>query len=224
MQILPIDFVLDDRELTRWHNTWSIERYGAGCLTPERYYKNYADVDRFVTDCTPKEGDENILSEKAERDRVLELLLRMRKLTRELKGIGASRFLSLQEIKQKREERGMLYREYIEIAQGETATNNAATEHKQETEREKKYFAKAIDAGMMEKTYNGYRWIYNNGLKASLAYFLNKVFNPDGFGRIPYKRLECLFEVKCLAVAVSKLLEVKKEQKWRAPIDALFQN
>lgn len=222
MQILPIDFILDDRELTKWHEAWSVERYGEECLNPAKYYKNYADVDRFETDCTPKEGDENILSEKAERDRVLELLLRMRKLTRELKGIGASRLLSLQEIKQKREERKMLYREYIEITQGETTTNQEATKHKQETEREKKYFAKAIDAGLMEKTDNGYRWIHNGGMKASLGYFMNKVFNPRGTTQIPYRRMEELFNLSRLDTATDQAITAKKPQKWRKEIDTLF--
>ena len=219
MQILPIDFMLDDRELTQWHNTWSIERYGDGCLTPERYYKNYADGDRFVTDCTPKEGDENILNEKEERERVLELLLRIRKLTRELKGIGASRFLSLQEIKQKREEREMLYREYIEITQGGTATNKAATEHKQETERERKYFARAIKEGYIEQADNGFRWLFGgNKGQARLGYFCQKVYSQPR----PISRLEKLFNVRKLSASITNAgFEAKREdvKEWRREMD-----
>ena len=38
-----------------------------------------------------------------------------------------------------------------------------------ETEREKIYFAKAVEADLMEKTDRGYRWLHNNGLKARLG-------------------------------------------------------
>ena len=209
MQILPIDFVLDDRELTQWHDAWSVERYGKECLNPERYYKNYADGDRFATDGTPKEGDENILDEKAEQDRVLELLLRIRKLTRELKGLGASKLLSSQERKQKREEREMLYREYIEITQGGTATNKAATGHEQETEREKEYFSRAIMAGFMEKTCNGYRWLFGgNRGQARLGYFCHKVYSQPR----PINRLEKLFNVSKLSASITNAgFEAKRE-------------
>lgn len=69
MEILPIDFDLSLDELSKWHDAWSKERYGADSLDCSKYYKNYADGDRFVTDGTPKEGDEALLIEKAERDR-----------------------------------------------------------------------------------------------------------------------------------------------------------
>ncbi len=100
--------------------------------------------------------------------------------------------------------------------------SNEAKESQQMTEREKKYFAKAIEAGLMQEAGTGYEWLYNNGSKASLAYFLQKVFNPDGTCRTPFKRLESMFNKKSLAVATNKLLEVVKNQKWRGEIDKLF--
>ena len=91
------------------------------------------------------------------------------------------------------------------------------------TDLEMQYFKKAIEAGYMQETENGYNWLHNNGMKASLAYFLKKVFNPDGTKITPFKMLENLFNKTNLAVATSRLLDVKKEQKWRGEIDALFE-
>ncbi len=92
----------------------------------------------------------------------------------------------------------------------------------QETEREKKYFAKAIEAGLMEKDGDSYRWLHNNGLKASLGYFLNRVFNPKGTAQIPCKRLGVLFGVTRLDTVIYQAVNPKKPQKWRTEIDNLF--
>ena len=91
-----------------------------------------------------------------------------------------------------------------------------------ETEREKEYFVKAIKAGLMEKKSNGYRWLHNGEMKASLGYFLNKVFNPKGTAQIPCQRMEKLFNVPRLDTAIYQALNAKKPQKWRKEIDALF--
>lgn len=91
-----------------------------------------------------------------------------------------------------------------------------------ETEREKKYFAKAIDVRLMEKKDYGYRWHHNDGMKASLGYFLNRVFNPKGTAQIPYQRMESLFNVSRLDTSISQTLNAKKPQKWRKEIDVLF--
>lgn len=92
----------------------------------------------------------------------------------------------------------------------------------QETELEKKYFAKAIQAGLMGKDCNSYIWLHNSGLKASLGYFINRVFNPKGTAKIPYKRMENLFNVSRLDTAIDQALTAKKPQKWRKEIDTLF--
>lgn len=104
----------------------------------------------------------------------------------------------------------------------EKSNGQTTLKPKQETEREKKYFAKAIEAGLMEKTDSGYRWLHNNGLKASLGYFLNRVFNPRGTAQIPYQRMESLFNVSRLDTATDQTLTAKKPQKWRKEIDMLF--
>ena len=102
---------------------------------------------------------------------------------------------------------------------------NVAGGNRQETitDLEMQYFKKAIEAGYMQETEHGYNWLHNNGMKASLAYFLKKVFNPDGTKITPFKMLENLFNKTNLAVATSRLLDVKKEQKCSGEIDALFE-
>ncbi len=90
------------------------------------------------------------------------------------------------------------------------------------TENEKKYFTKAIDAGLMKEVENGYEWLHNKGMKASLGYFLHKVFNPNGTARIPYRFVESLFNESRLDRAIDQALIVKQPQKWRKEIDTLF--
>ncbi|MBQ6649581.1 MAG: hypothetical protein IJM66_12120 [Muribaculaceae bacterium] len=88
------------------------------------------------------------------------------------------------------------------------------------TERAKRAFAKAVEAGMMEKTTTGYKW---HGSKASLSYFVVQVYNPDGSKETPFKALGELFGLSRLDSASNKaLLEVKKPQKWREKIDELI--
>ena len=106
--------------------------------------------------------------------------------------------------------------------EGKTQQNNDNKQPQQETEREKEYFAKAIQAGLMKKDGENYKWLHNNGLKSSLGYFLKMVFNPKGTAQIHYKRMENLFNVSRLDSAIDGALSVKKPQKWRKEIDALF--
>lgn len=90
------------------------------------------------------------------------------------------------------------------------------------TKAEVKYYGKAVKSGMAEKTEDGYKWKYNNGSKASLAYFLNKIFNPDGTGQIPFKKLDVLWDVSRLDSALDKAINAKNPQQWRTDIDKLF--
>lgn len=87
------------------------------------------------------------------------------------------------------------------------------------TERERYYYAKAVEAKMAEETKGGYNWL---GSKASLSYFLKKIFSPDGTRQIPYKRLEALWNATRLDSALDKALTPKKPQRWRTDIDKLF--
>lgn len=134
MEILPIDFDLSLEELSKWYDAWSVERYGADNLDCSKYYKNYVDGDRFVTDGTPKEGDGALLLEKATRDRVLFLLCKIRQLTRELNGIGLSDIPTLPEIQQKKNEREELYKEYLAIVQEACPTVQQAANNEPQRE------------------------------------------------------------------------------------------
>ena len=80
------------------------------------------------------------------------------------------------------------------------------------TQKEVECYEKAINSGMAEKTEDGYKWLYNNGSKASLAYFLYKLFNPNGTGQIPYQRLNKLWNVTRLDSALSQTLNAKHPQ------------
>lgn len=86
------------------------------------------------------------------------------------------------------------------------------------TEREIKYYGKAIEAGMAKKTEQGYRWLGSN---VSLGYFINKVHRPTATERLPYKRMEELWGVKRLDSAVHQSAD--RKHKWEKDIDALFE-
>ena len=95
------------------------------------------------------------------------------------------------------------------------------------TERAKKYFAKAIEAGFMEQRGNGYKWTFRNGqrgAKAALAHFLESVYSPDKSSPqiIPFKALERLFGVNRLDSTLYALNGGGQRQKWRGEIDGLF--
>ena len=90
------------------------------------------------------------------------------------------------------------------------------------TNRAKKAFAAAVEAGFMEKTGTDYKWKYNRGSKASLAYFLVKVYSPDNTSQTPYKALEGLFGVSRLDSAADQAFNAKNPQYWRAELDELL--
>lgn len=89
------------------------------------------------------------------------------------------------------------------------------------TERAKKYFSRAIDAGFMTETDTGYKWISGgNRGKVRLAYFLHQIYNPEGVESIPYKQLEALFGVNRLDSSVDGALNTKRPQGWRKEIES----
>lgn len=92
------------------------------------------------------------------------------------------------------------------------------------TDRTKEIFAKAVEAGYMEKTATGYKWLYNSGSKASLAYFIMQVFSPDNTKQIPFKALGQLFDVTRLDRALDQATTAKKPQQWRGAIDNLLKD
>lgn len=100
------------------------------------------------------------------------------------------------------------------------ADNTEANEKEPEelTEREIKYYGKAIEAGMAKKTEQGYKWLDSN---VSFGYFINKVHRPKATERLPYKRMEKLWNIKRLDSAVNQSADWK--QKRKKDIDALFE-
>ncbi len=92
------------------------------------------------------------------------------------------------------------------------------------SDREIKYFARAVEAGLMRESNGGYTWLHKGGRKASLGYFIHEVFNPKGTEQIPYQRLEKLFNITRLDVALDQAINSKTPQKWRPEIDVLFKD
>ena len=102
-----------------------------------------------------------------------------------------------------------------------------------DTEKAKKYFAKAIEEGYMEATEDGkYHWI-GTGKKpitSELAYFLGKVYNykhdtiKGNIGEpFPEEDLNALFSVKRLYSSLTQVYSAKIRQRWRSRIDDLFE-
>ncbi|MDD2951981.1 MAG: hypothetical protein PHC95_02285 [Parabacteroides sp.] len=87
------------------------------------------------------------------------------------------------------------------------------------TERARKYFAKAIKVGYMERTGNGYKWLFGGDKgQARLGYFCNKVYNKPR----PINKLEELFEVKKLSASITNAdSEAKRAdvKQWRSEIN-----
>lgn len=90
------------------------------------------------------------------------------------------------------------------------------------TDRAKKAFAAAVEAGFMEKTDTGYKWKYNRGSHVSLAYFLVKVYSPDNTSQTPFTALGGLFGVSRLDSSADKAFDVKNSQLWRTKLDELL--
>ena len=116
MKILPIDFDLPDYELSTWHDNWSTEKFGEGVLDPCRYYQVSKDG-RYLYGVVE---DEALNEEKAIRDHVLELLLRIRAINRKLKGVGIIKQLTYQEREELKKRREALYNEFIGLNSRQT--------------------------------------------------------------------------------------------------------
>lgn len=124
------------------------------------------------------------------------------------------------------EHRGALTDEAGEpVAASERQADEAGAAAGVMTERAQKYFAKAIEAGLMVKNGESYKWEYGGERgKVRLAYFVQKVYDPNGHESIPYKALEELFCVSRLAVAKYQIYSAKNAPKWQGEIDALFES
>ncbi len=99
------------------------------------------------------------------------------------------------------------------------------------TDKALKIFQRAIDAGMMEKTATGLKWLQIGiaGGKTQLAYFCGKLCDYENGGykgnvgdSVSYEVFEKLFNVTRLDRALAQCYEARKPQWWREKIDALF--
>lgn len=91
------------------------------------------------------------------------------------------------------------------------------------TERARKYFAKAIEAQYIKVTDNGLQWVFGgNKGQARLGYFCNKVYETPR----PINKLEETFGVKKLSASISNAyIDAKRAdvKKWRNEInDSVF--
>lgn len=84
-----------------------------------------------------------------------------------------------------------------------------------------RYFDEAVKAGFIEETDTGYKWRYpqNKPSKASLGYFISKIYRNES---TPIKYLEGLFGVTRLDVAI--YAERKFTQKWEEEINTIIDN
>lgn len=128
------------------------------------------------------------------------------------------RFKMFEEIHHTAKEILDIYNYYVFPNSKADDTESNKKEPEELTEREIKYYGKAIEAGMAKKTEQGYRWL---GSKVSFGYFINKVHRPKATERLPYKRMEKLWNIKRLDSAVNQSADWK--QKRKKDIDALFE-
>lgn len=103
------------------------------------------------------------------------------------------------------------------------ATSKRVGKERKLSDEEERAFEKALKARFMRREGDGYKWLYNNGSKASLAYFISKVFNPTMTSQIPYKMLNRLFGVNRLEASLWQALGADKEQRWRKAIDDVLE-
>ena len=92
------------------------------------------------------------------------------------------------------------------------------------TDRVRKYFARAVECGYMKPIGNGYKWEFGGkrGALARLGYFLYKTLCPTNTEQIPQQAVNRLFGVNRIDSAIAQVHNAKKPQKWRAEIDKLF--
>lgn len=90
-----------------------------------------------------------------------------------------------------------------------------------DTNRARKYFARAIEAGFIIDIETGYKWIMGEarGTIARLGYFVEKVYCPTNTESLPEKAINDLFGVSRIGSAITQLHNARKPQKWRAEID-----
>lgn len=235
MNILPIDFDLPDDKLSTWHDKWSREKFGEGVLDPGRYYQASKDGLYLYADSVAE--DEALNEEKAIRDHVLELLLRIRAINRKLKGVGIKKHLTYQEREELKKSREALYNEFKGFIlspkfqqEPQQMELKDLLPKKLKADEAVEVFQNAIDAQLITNSPEGLKW---NDTKQLLAYFATKVsdkFNlttkldKDGNKTTDWKTFETLFEQKVLKGAKQNWmrLNIKFEPTGFEKVDALF--
>lgn len=241
METLPIDFDLTLTQLSEWHDKWRLERFRSNDNT--RYYQTDGRCLYGVIQ------DTELCEEKAIQERVLDLFCLIRQANMKLKGIGFWDDLTCQEIENIESTREALYKEFIQLIGGKEQTQKTSIQQNEQataghnsapdaltqalsvlptelvTNEVKKQFTKAIQANIIEITPQGIR--RKNISKAQLAYFLQKIYqpNPDNKVKFPDAELSIFFGESRLGNAASKLMDNKNnggKPKGHNIIDKLF--
>lgn len=223
MKKIEIDCHMTIEEINKWHEDWSVERFGKDCLNPARYYKTTEDG-RYLYGV--KEGAIN--DEKAIRDRVLELLCKINSINKELNGEGLTKHLTFNERETRKKEREKLYKEFLNYTQPqpEKANNGQTTDalslNPEPQQKDLHYYChKAIKKGYLVKVDEGYRRA--SWRKAQLAYFLGQFLKPDG--TFPDKEYCIMFGETRLGKALGQLINNKTgngKPKGYEVVDALL--
>jgi hypothetical protein len=86
-----------------------------------------------------------------------------------------------------------------------------------DTDRARKYFARAIEVGYMTPTDTGYKWLHNHCNLSSLGYFVERCYCSNNTERLKVKALELLFSVERLGKAIYQMHD--GNQKWKSEMD-----
>lgn len=93
-----------------------------------------------------------------------------------------------------------------------------------DTERARRYFNKAIEAGYIVVNEGRLSWVFGgNKGKVRLGYFVVKVFAPNNTEKLPETAINRLFSVERIGSSIAQIQCAKKRQAWVADIDKLFE-
>lgn len=197
LELLPIDFDLPLKELAKWHDKWSIWKYGADSIKPERYYNVMPDGSLMGA----KEGYE-LNEEKDNREEVLRLLLKIRLINQKLSGKGLFFHLPSGERGRLKKERERLYNDLKQKAgllpqsqQDKVFLNGSA----------KRLFSNAISKGLIDSDGDKYKW---NDTASLYGYFVDKTSDFLGIrpsnDRLPWKKYETIITNHSTLLATAK--------------------
>lgn len=197
LELLPIDFDMPLKELSKWHDKWSVWKYGADSIKPERYYNVMPDGSLMGA----KEGYE-LNEEKDGREEVLRLLLKIRLINQKLGGKGLFFHLLSGERERLKEERERLYNSLKQKAgllpqsqQDKVFLSGSA----------KRLFSNAISKGLIDSDGDKYKW---NDTASLYGYFVDKTSDflgiRPGNDRLPWKKYETIITNHSTLLATAK--------------------